>query len=77
MTLADITIEKLKKSEIEDKYKDLLSKQWGLLTRCCCFDPRYELKEAKRKDQMNTLVDFEYVSALAQFALEMHLTYIQ
>lgn len=41
-----------------------------------CIDPREELKNAKSSGEVSTLVDYEYVVALAQFALEMHLTHI-
>jgi hypothetical protein len=31
----------------------------------CCIDPRVELKIAKQQGDVSTLVDYEYISALA------------
>ena len=40
-------------------------------------DPRKELKERKSKEVVYSMVDYEYIKALAQFALELHISHAQ
>ena len=74
--LNDVEVEDVSHQTLSQRKQHILWRQECWKTKFSCIDPRFVLKEAKSKGIVNTLVDYDEVATLSEYAVNLQLQHV-